>query len=49
MQREKADLLIRLALNEAVLSVNIKTPGVMKLNQKLSYVVQKLIHFTVIN
>lgn len=50
MQTAKDDSLIHLSLNEAVLSINLKTQHVMtKLNQRLIYVIQKLIHFTVIN
>jgi hypothetical protein len=50
MQTAKGDSLIHLSLNEAVLSINLKTPHMMmKLNQKLTHVIQKLIHITVIN
>jgi hypothetical protein len=47
MQTAKDDALIHLSLNDAVLSINLKL--MTKLNQRLTYVIQKLIHFTVIN
>jgi len=45
MQTAKGDSLIHLSLNEAVLPINLKTPHMMKkLNQKLTYMMRKLIH-----